>query len=79
MGLNCSLSGLGSSGVSSKTCVGRAAKLRCVKTRVSTSDELRFGRVGRPPGPKSGLDQGQGQAKSGGGTVIAELGVLSRG
>ena len=63
--LNCSLSGLGSSGESSKTWVGRAAKLRCVKTRISMSRELIFGRCGRPSGPKSGLDWGE-EGKGGG-------------
>ena len=52
---DCSLSGLGSSGESSKTWVGRAAKLRCVKMRISISADSIFGSLGRPSGPKSGL------------------------
>jgi hypothetical protein len=54
---DCSLSGLGSSGESSKICVGRAAKLRWVKMRSSISADSIFGSLGRPSGPKSGLGE----------------------
>jgi hypothetical protein len=75
-GLNCSLSGLGSSGVSSNTCVGRAAKLRWVKTRVSISDDSTLGRNGRPPGPKSGLDHKGERGRRGGQTMSATLRLM---
>jgi hypothetical protein len=37
-----------------------------VKTRISMSRELIFGRSGRPAGPKSGLDCGEGEGRGGG-------------
>ena len=53
-GTHDSLSGLGSSGMSSKTCVGRAKKLRCVNTWRRSASERISGSGGIPSG-NSGL------------------------